>query len=220
MNIKGVIFDLDGLIFDSEIHSLNSFEAACRQTGLPFEKETFYSLIGVVHADEVRILTELYGKQGYDTLMEAYHRIYKDGYGKKQVLLKPGALELISGLKKAGFPMCLATSSTMVHVHDSFDNSPFGSIPFTVMVTSDDGTASKPDPEVFLRAAAKLDLPPENCLILEDSHNGIRAAIAAGSISCMVPDLLPPDDFIREHATFIKKDLFEVIELLRPFVSL
>ena len=220
MNIKGVIFDLDGLVFDSEVHSRNCFEKACHQLGLEYDDEWFKSLIGVVRTDYIGKGVSRYGEEGFRNLEDTYREIFESGYYKGEVPLKPGAYELINMLNNASVPICLATSSSVFHVQISFENSPFGRVPFNKMVTSDDGTASKPDPEVFLLAAKKLGLPAENCLVLEDSLNGMRAAIAAGSISCMVPDLLPPDDFIRENATFIKKDLFEVIDILRSSAGL
>lgn len=219
MEIRAIIFDMDGVIFDSEIHSLNCFRKACEKTGLEFDETWFYSLIGQVHNDYVRRTTDKYGPAGFELLDSAYNEFFINGYLNGEVSLKAGAYELITYLKRHGFPVCLATSSDRIQVSRSFDNSLFKSNPFEHAVTGDAGAKSKPDPDVFLRAARELNVPIENCLVIEDSFNGIRAAINANSISCMVPDLLQPDEFIRKHATYIKKDLFEVMDLVKPFVS-
>lgn len=219
MNIRGVIFDMDGVIFDSEAHSFRCFEKACEQTGHQFDEAWYMTTMGTVVSDTHRMGEEFYGKEDYWQIDAAFRRIFVDGYHNGEVPLKPGAYELISWLKDNHFPICLATSSRMNHVHDSFDNSIFGAIPFDLAVTGEDGALSKPDPDVFFKAAALLDLPPQDCLIIEDSLNGVKAAIAAGSISCMVPDLQQPDQFILDNVTMIKKDLFEVMEVLKPFVN-
>ncbi len=220
MEIKAVIFDMDGVIFDSETHSLACIKKACELTGLEYDEAWVYSLLGVVHTDYVERCIKKYGQEGYQLFDDTYNELFINGYLNKEVKLKPGAYEIITFLKERGFPICLATSSRNVQVNRSFDNSVFGKNPFPYSITGDAGAKSKPDPDVFLKAANILHVPIENCLVIEDSYNGVKAAINAHSISCMVPDLLAPNEFIEQNVSFIKKDLFEVLDLVKPFVSL
>ena len=81
-------------------------------------------------------------------------------------------------------------------------------------------THSKPHPEVFLKAAQLLNVDIQECLIVEDSFNGIKAAAASGGIGVLVPDLIEPNEEMKSLATFIKKDLYEVMDIIKQYANL
>jgi HAD superfamily hydrolase (TIGR01509 family) len=129
--------------------------------------------------------------------------------------LKPGALELLDALDALEMPRAIATSSSHRTVRHHLDAHGLAER-FHAIVGHGDYAESKPAPDPFLRAAERLGVAPSLCLALEDSHNGIRSAAAAGMMTVMVPDLLPPNEEIRSLCVTVARDLHEVRNLLLP----
>jgi beta-phosphoglucomutase-like phosphatase (HAD superfamily) len=116
-------------------------------------------------------------------------------------------------LDAAGLPRAIATSSSLESVHASLG--PHSLVDrFDALITRDVQTRGKPHPEPFLKAAEALGVDPADCLALEDSHNGVRAAAAAGMMTIMVPDMLDPTEEMQSLCVRIARDLHEVRELL------
>jgi HAD superfamily hydrolase (TIGR01509 family) len=129
------------------------------------------------------------------------------------VALKAGVIELLDALDGLGLPRAIATSSTRGAVEHSLG--PHGLIDrFGAVISRELQSLHKPHPEPFLLAAAALGIDPTLCLALEDSHNGVRAAAAAGMMTVMVPDLLDPTEEMRDLALHIAADLHEVRAML------
>ena len=127
--------------------------------------------------------------------------------------MKPGAVELLDHLDARQAPRAIATSSSHGAVQRTLG--PSGILPrFHAVVAAGDYARGKPNPDPFLTAADRLGVAPEACLALEDSHNGVRAAHAAGMMTVMVPDLLPATDEMRELCLTIATSLHEVRGLL------
>jgi HAD superfamily hydrolase (TIGR01509 family) len=132
--------------------------------------------------------------------------------------VKPGALEMIAHLRAAGLPMAVATSTGSRSARDHLSRA--GILPHLVAVVGrDDVTQGKPHPEPYLKAAAHLGVEPALCLALEDSHNGVRAAAAAGTMTVMVPDLLPATEEMRRLCVHIASDLGEVRRMLEGTIE-
>jgi len=130
-----------------------------------------------------------------------------------QLCLKTGVIELLDALDAAGLPRAIATSSSRPYVEKQLTaHRLIGR--FHAVVTDGDYPRGKPNPDPFLVAAAKLNMAPADCLALEDSHNGVRAAAAAGMMTVMVPDLLDPTEEIEGLCVRIARDLHEVRTLL------
>ena len=137
---------------------------------------------------------------------------------KGRLPLKPGAREILAALKEAGIPLALASSTRLLTVRRELDEA--GLLPFfDAVIGGDSVTRSKPDPEIFLTAASRLGAAPEDCWVIEDSFNGIRAAYAGGLHPVMVPDLLPPDAEMEEKAELIVKDLFDAWDYLEKRIE-
>jgi len=131
------------------------------------------------------------------------------------VALKAGVVELLDHLDAVGIPRAIATSSSHPTVTRTL--TPSGILPrFDAVVASGDYARGKPNPDPFLTAAERLGMAPEHCLALEDSHNGVRAAHAAGMMTVMVPDLLEATDEMRAKCLAIAKSLHHVRELMTP----
>ena len=123
--------------------------------------------------------------------------------------LRPGVVELLDVLDEHGLPRAIATSTDHVRARRHLKHAGILAR-FDAVVTRTDVTHGKPAPDTFLQAASRLDVDPNVCLGLEDSHNGVPAAAAAGMMTIMVPNLLPPTDDMRELCVMICASLIDV----------
>jgi len=211
--VKAVVFDMDGLLVDTETVVYAAMQRAALQIGgeMPFAQ--FQRMVGLTHAASDVILVEHFG-DGFD--LEAWSAAVSDHFREDAaagVALKAGVVEILDALDAAGLPRAIATSSSLVAVHHSLG--PHNLVDrFHALITRDVQTRGKPHPEPFLKAAEALGVAPRDCLALEDSHNGVRAAAAAGMMTVMVPDMLDPTEEMRTLCVRIARDLHEVRELL------
>jgi HAD superfamily hydrolase (TIGR01509 family) len=173
----------------------------------------FHSMIGRPWLKTRRFLLEHYGSSfPIDEFRAAWHRHF-DVLMATRLSLKPGVVELLGTLDEFGLPRAIATSSshqTARHhlmAHDLVDR-------FHQVVAHGDYAAGKPAPDPYLKAAQLLGVEPRLCLALEDSHNGVRSASAAGMMTIMVPDLLEATDEIKGLCAFVVSDLHVVRGLI------
>jgi len=211
--VKAVIFDMDGLLFDSESIYRDAMIATAAQMGFELPDPLFRQMVGVPWAHSVTILLEHYGPDfDHEAFrLEATRRFHI--VADAEICLKAGVLEILEHLDAAGLPRAVATSSLHVTVqHHLGQHGLLGR--FDALVAQGDYTRGKPAPDPFLTAAGRLGVEPADCLALEDSHNGVRAAHAAGMMTIMVPDLLDPTEEMASLCVRIAHDLHEVRELL------
>lgn len=213
--VRGVIFDMDGLLLDSESLAMDSLVSAAKELGYDMPLSFCRRMIGVP-ADICReLVLTTYGKdfplKAFFDLHEVHLRQLVDS-GKLQ--LKTGVLELLDYLDAKQIPYAIATSSSRIRTDHHLALVGIFSR-FKYIVTRDDVKQGKPHPEPYLTAAAKLGIAPEDALALEDSHNGVRAAHAAGIRVIMVPDLLGPDDEMHGKVQQVANDLHQVLDYLR-----
>jgi len=207
-----IIFDLDGLLFDTEAIYQKAIVAAAAERGHDVTS-TISLMIGRTWDQSRSLLLDHYGAAfPVDDFLAAMVRHF-DRIAAIHVSLKPGAVELLDALDDLGLARAIATSSAHHRVHDYLVAHDLAGR-FHQIVAHGDYAASKPAPDPFLKAAERLGVEPRLCLALEDSHNGIRSAFAAGMMTVMVPDLLEPTDEIRALCTFIARDLHEVRRLI------
>ena len=214
--MQGFIFDMDGVIIDSEpIHSTVKMDTF-RHFDIPFEERELVNYMGRTS----RALFEevLEREKRTDIDIEAITKYKHDHYFEVlehgDIGPVEGSVELIHALHTAGIPLGLATSSNRHVIRIVIDR--FGLEDcFQSVISGGDLPASKPDPEIFVRCAAQLAIPVSKyteTYVIEDSYNGIRAAHAAGMKPVMVPDQLPPTQEMREKAVAILPSLMDVME--------
>jgi HAD superfamily hydrolase (TIGR01509 family) len=204
-----VVFDMDGLLFDTESIYERAALAAAAELGQEMDSAFFRSTVGSSWPATRERLIDLYGP----TFAVDELRIFNE-LVEAELPVKPGALELLDLLDALGLPRAIATSSSRATVrrhleaHGMVDR-------FHHVVAHDDCERHKPEPDPFLKAAGLLGVAPSLCLALEDSHMGVRAASAAGMMTIMIPDLIPATDEIQRLCTLIVGDLHAVRLLLQ-----
>jgi HAD superfamily hydrolase (TIGR01509 family) len=203
---KAVIFDMDGLILDSEILYRKSVISAGEHAGLLVEASVYEGMLGQPWPNIALLLKQHYGD---DFDAEAFRVIWSEHFDQLMAVelnLKAGVLALLDTLDLHDVPRAICTSSNHHQVQHHLAD--FGILPrFHHIVAQGDYANGKPAPDPYLVAAARLGVAPQDCLALEDSHNGMRSAASAGTMAVMVPDLLAPSDEIRALATLIIDDL-------------
>jgi len=211
--IKAVVFDMDGLLVDTENVVFEAMKAAVGGLGLEMPFDLFKRLVGLPAGASDLIVIEHFGEDFDLTLWRSEVRRHFLDIAAAGVALKAGVVELLDALDAHTLPRAIATSSTRDAVEHSLGQ--HGLIErFDAIVSRELQTHHKPHPEPFLKAAQALAIDPADCLALEDSHNGVRAAAAAGMMTVMVPDLLDATEEMHALCVRIARDLHEVREMI------
>lgn len=177
--VKAVIFDLDGVLVDTEVFSGQATKQVFKEAGIEFTPEEREKAFG---RTDLEISRDAVKSRGLDLkpedLVSRKVQIYSELIKGKVEPIK-GARELVEFLKSRGIPFAVASSGTPDKIRATFSEIGFEGL-FDIMVTAEDISRCKPDPEIFLKAAEKLGIPPEECLVIEDAQAGVEAAKAAG----------------------------------------
>ena len=209
---EAVIFDMDGLIIDSEIVYRTAWQQSAADLGYRMSDELYLNFAGRRAVECEATLFEIYGNQfPLHDFLKRSDQLYQEHVKKYGISTKPGLCELLHLLDTRHLPRAIATSTGRVkalHCLGRLVNR------FTLIVTGDDVTQGKPAPEIFLLTVARLQLTPPQCLVLEDADAGVQAAHAAGIPVIMVPDLHRPPAQVAAKATCVCSSLHEVKDLL------
>ncbi len=211
--MRAVLFDMDGVLFDSERAVLSVWEEIGAEMGLSNVREVFLLCVGRTRPRMRETVCRAWPELDFTVFDNEVRARFSDRWGGGRLPLKPGAAEILHALKAQGVPLALASSTNTSVVRRELDEAGLLGC-FDAVVGGDRVSRSKPDPEIFLAAAALLRAAPEESFVIEDSFNGIRAAHAGGFRAVMVPDLLPPDEEMRQKSEVIVNDLFEALRWL------
>lgn len=215
MKLKGLIFDMDGTMFDTEVISVSAMEHAAELYGIQLPRETMLGFMGLPGTEIRRQYLELFG----DDFDYSGYRRKKIGYqdaviDRDGVPVKPGLCALLEFARRRGLRCAVATSTNRDRAEDLIRRAGVR-VYFDAVICGEDVEHGKPAPDIFCLAAETLGLAPEACAGIEDSRNGILAARRAGLFTILVPDLIPADDDMLKAADLRADSLADVLNFLR-----
>ena len=212
MKYKAVLFDMDGVIFDTERLYLECCGPAAEKFGFDGIEDACLQCVGLTDEATHQMLYEIYGQDApLEDFFEEAVRVFMARYEAEGLRVKTGVREILTWLHENKIPTALASSTEIDIVKEELAGAGLDTF-FDVIVGGDMAERSKPAPDIFLKAAELLGCDPSDCIVIEDSYNGIRAAAAAGTKPIMVPDLLPPTDEMRTLAVVVRTSLLDVLD--------
>ncbi len=212
--IEAVIFDMDGLLIDTETVYIEALQAAAGALGLKMPLDFCHSMIGIPGPDCDVMIQDFYGAGFRVEPFREHFSFHAKQRFDASVPVKAGVVELLDFLGARGLPMAVATASSRATAERHLGRA--GLLDrFKAIATRDDVVRAKPHPDVYLEAARRLGVAPERCIAFEDSNAGLTAAHAAGTMAIMVPDILPPLPEVRAKCVTVIDDLHGALKLLR-----
>lgn len=211
-SIQSIIFDMDGLMLDTEKLAMQAWMIAAAEVKVEIDEDIYIQAIGR-NSKGIKLMLRAFIES--ESKIEAFYQCAWANYyqiiTENPIPIKPGLIELLNFLEENEISKAIATSTTSdtakmklksLGLYDRF----------SAVVTGDQVKCGKPAPEIYLKAINELGVSPENCVALEDSENGIRAANAAGAYAVMIPDLIEPTDEMRKlaHKIFASINEFHV----------
>ena len=206
-----IIFDMDGLLLDTERVHLDTFNASCLELGLGDLSELYKQCIGRDYPSTRDILQKGLQKHiDYEAFCVVWQHYYDRETHNGCVPLKAGAIDLLNAIKNVKTPMAVATSTAHDQALQRLQSAGIAHY-FDHVIGGDQVKQGKPNPEIYLQAASLLGYPPAQCLALEDSHNGVIAALTAGMTVVQIPDLVEPDDTLLAMGHIVLENLSAVL---------
>jgi HAD superfamily hydrolase (TIGR01509 family) len=212
--VEAALFDMDGLLLDTEVIYIEAMQMAARDLGREMSLDFCHSMVGVP-GHECNLMIEAYYGEGFSlTEFREHFSVHRGRLMETGIALKPGVTELLDFLAGRGLPLAVATSAGRATAEHHLGKA--GLLDrFAALATRDDVERAKPHPGVYLEAARRLGVSPERCLAFEDSNIGLEAAHAAGTMAFMVPDLLQPLPESHARCLQVLPDLHTALKLLR-----
>lgn len=219
---QAVIFDMDGLIVDTETIYYNAYNQTLNDLGIDIPREGYVRCVGHPVEDNSADAVKRYElpirpEDFLESWMKRFETAIED---PKQIELMPGFLDLLAHLRNKNYKLGIASSTPRHRMQTTLKN---GVLPhlnvdqiddiFTAIFSGSDVTHTKPDPEIYLKTASKLDVDPKHCMVFEDSVAGIQSAKAAGMTAIAVPNFFT-SHHDHSEADRILKSLTEAIDLL------
>lgn len=216
--IQAVLFDMDGVIFDSEIKVIECWKDIAEKYGFGDIETPCYEALGTTREIAREIMLAHYGADfPYDAYKDEMAALFHARYGEGRLPKKKGVEELLQFLHMHNLKVALASSTRREVVTQELRDGGLLDY-FDAVICGDMVARSKPEPDIFLKACEVLGVAPEHAVGIEDSYNGMRALAAAGITAIMVPDLKQPTDEIRALATEVLPDLLAVKAYLHKII--
>jgi HAD superfamily hydrolase (TIGR01509 family) len=214
-DIKAVLLDMDGTLLDTEKVYLESLISALATFGYSDDVVTLcHAMVGIPALECEAMLLDRYGKDFPLPQLRQAFIARRDEILASGLPLKNGAMDLLDALRETALPLAIVTSSSRRTADEHLTLAGIRTR-FGMIVTRDDVTRGKPSPDLYLLAASRFGVKPEFCLAIEDSNPGVAAAHAAGAITLMVPDIVPPTEESRAKCAAVLPDLGAVLTMLR-----
>lgn len=214
-DISAVVFDMDGLVLDTESTYMLAWQQAGSEMGHDFSNDFCLSLSGMHYQD---IELELLAYCGAEFNLQTFNRLsgdcWRDHVNVHGINIKHGFTELLDLLNRQSIPYCLATNSRMANALECLELAGIKDV-FSVIVCRDHVQHGKPEPDIFLKAAELMQVDISRCLVLEDSHAGIAAASKAGAVSVFIPSIAQVDPLAIELCDLMMDDLAQLTEAIR-----
>lgn len=215
MKFKAVLFDMDGVIFDTERAVIECWKLVAPEAGLKDIEVFCKNALGINSQATRELFISMYGTEvDYEGLNQKKRELFVRMFDAGLVAVKPGVRELLGYLKDNGVKVALASSTSSKSVLREIIGAGLEKY-FDEIVCGDMVTRSKPAPDIWLEALRRLGVDAKDAAAVEDSFNGVRSAKAAGLYTMMVPDILQPDDEIRALADQVFPSLNEVLEFIK-----
>ena len=196
-NIKGAIFDMDGLMIDTEKLYLKFWILAAKDFGYDMTPEHVYSMRSMARKFSIPLLKGIFGEDCPTEDIRAHRTELMNEYIKEHgIEVKKGLFTLLDYLRGNGIKMAVATATPRERTVEYLRTIGAADY-FSAVICGDMIETGKPAPDIYLTAAKELGLPPQQCAAFEDSPNGIKAAHAAGCFAVMIPDMTQPDEEIK-----------------------
>ena len=212
---SGFLFDMDGLLLDSERLARDAFVTACAEFGWAVDLDVYHRCIGSTYARTREILTDHFGPEfPYEDVDTRWNEHYHARLAQGPVPLKTGAAQLLGFLAEIEMPVALATSTRRSTALKKLEDAGILRY-FHHLVCGGETELGKPNPDPYLAAADGLGVQPDLCWALEDSENGVRAAHAAGCLVFQVPDLVEPSAELRTLGHSVEPSLVEVLSRIQ-----
>lgn len=214
IQFEAVIFDMDGLMLDTERIARVAWQHALAEWGYELSFDSYTHFVGRTEHDTEVLLRQFFGNAApVHELRQRKTQLFEAAIAENGIPIKPGVMSLLDHLEQQETPKAVASSSYRNHILTRLQTTQLLGR-FEVLVGGDEVEHGKPAPDIFLEAVRRLQAPPRQCLVLEDSEAGIQAAHAAGAIPIMVPDIKAPSKAVAALAYRVLPSLDDVFQFL------
>jgi len=211
---SAIIFDLDGLVLDTERTFINAWQQAAKQMGFHFTSDFCDSLSGLEGKAVTKLLAEYFDN---DSDLAYFQKLsgdcWRQAVQKQGIPIKKGFEDLLNLITQQHIPFCLATNSREKNARECLALADLSEV-FEIIISSEQVKHAKPHPDIFLHAAATLQQPIANCLVLEDSFTGIQAAADAGAQCVLIPSVVPISPELFALSDHVFNHLGELVEIM------
>lgn len=217
--IKAVIFDMDGVLIDTEKHYFSCWIQASKEAGFPFTKEHALSLRSCDAKVAEKRMKEIFGEEfDYYAIRERRRQLVKETLEQCGLEMKPEVEETLKFLREKGIKTAVATATPLDRTKEHLTQLGIMEL-FDSIVSAKEVEHGKPAPDVYLYACEQIGEKPEECIAVEDSPNGILSAYRAGLKPVMVPDLTQPDEELKLLLFGCVNSLSGVCQIIDNFIS-